>query len=262
MTKVQIWDIFWMSKIIKHSWKIKWRNRFEIECLNCWNHINKNIDDLRRKDRPRTCWKCKFYNWESREIKEWTIIEWYTFIKEIDSISWNRRIIVKDFSWEEKNVSYNSFIKWKLKKEINPITKHWMNNTRFYKIYRSILDRCNNKNIEHYDKYWWRWIQCLWNNFDDFKNDMYLSYLEHSLIEWEKNTTIDRIDVNWNYNKANCRWATRWEQVNNRRNNIKIPDEFKWKTLMEICNKYWVNRRTFYSRFNTWYSFKESLWIN
>ena len=58
---------------------------------------------------------------------------------------------------------------------------------------------------------------------------MYPSYLEHCNEYWEKNTTLDRRDNNWNYCKENCRWATYKEQNNNRRDN-KIYD-INWEKL-------------------------------
>lgn len=46
------------------------------------------------------------------------------------------------------------------------------------------------------------------------------SYISHVCEYWEKDTTIDRIDVDWDYCKNNCKRSTMKEQQNNRSNNL------------------------------------------
>ena len=130
-------------------------------------------------------------------------------------------------------------------------TKHWMSqNNRLYRIYNWIQNRCNNKNVVSYNNYWWRWIKCEWKNFEEFFHDMKEWYEEH--------LTIDRIDNNWNYCKENCRWATKKEQANNKRNN-RI---YEWKTISEWCDELWLKRRIIDWRLWRWWSVKRSLWLN
>lgn len=93
----------------------------------------------------------------------------------------------------------------------------WEWRTRFYNIRHDLWHRCNNPKRDKYQSYWWRWIKVLWKDYWEFKQDMYDSYLKHVEEFWEKDTTIDRIDVNWNYCKENCKRATRKEQSNNTR---------------------------------------------
>lgn len=73
-----------------------------------------------------------------------------------------------------------------------------------------------------YKYYWWRWIKCERKTFKSFHEDMRDSYKDHMKQFWKKNTTIDRIDVDWNYSKENCRRATMIEQANNKRRTKKV----------------------------------------
>lgn len=112
---------------------------------------------------------------------------------------------------------------------------HGMSNTTFYKRWVYMKDRCNNSNKDIYKYYGGRGITYCkeWEEFENFKKDMYDSYLEHIKEHGERNTTLDRIDVNGIYCKENCRWATLTEQMNNVRTNHNITYNGETHTLTE-----------------------------
>lgn len=126
---------------------------------------------------------------------------------------------------------------------------HWMTWTRIHKIFLWIKKRCNTPSMTWYKNYWWRWIKCLRKTFEDFYRDMWEAYQNHVEKYGEKDTTLDRIDVNRNYCKENCRWATVKEQLNNTRVNVKI--KFNWKeypSMQTLCEYLWLRYWTLYKR--------------
>ena len=77
-----------------------------------------------------------------------------------------------------------------------------------------------------------RWLE----SFENFKEDMYESYLKHVEEFGEKNTSLDRINSQKNYNKENCKWSTREEQSQNTRTC------FISKTIDYKAYQYWKVR--------------------
>lgn len=129
---------------------------------------------------------------------------------------------------------------------------HWMRKTKIYRKYTKMKERCNNKKYQYYKDYWWRWIKCLWNSFEEFYKDMWESYEKHVLEYWEKDTTLDRINVDWNYCKENCKRSTQKEQANNRRNNKILLYKWKKYTLSELAKEVWLSVKCLSNRLRKW----------
>lgn len=123
-----------------------------------------------------------------------------------------------------------------------------MQNTRFYRIWIEIKRRVDDKKRRNYADYGGRGIKYLWTSFEEFRNDMYESYLAHVSEYGEKNTSIDRIDNDGNYCKENCRWATEYEQTRNRSITVFVEKGGIEKTAMEWAKQYDIPYRIFWQR--------------
>lgn len=88
----------------------------------------------------------------------------------------------------------------------------------FRYVFKNIIQRCNNPKNPGYKHYGGRGIKCLWRNYREFENDMYVSYFE-AIYDGIK-PSIERINNDGHYCRKNCRWATTAEQALNKRKSI------------------------------------------
>lgn len=123
-------------------------------------------------------------------------------------------------------------------------TIHGKTNTRLFYIWISMKDRCNNPNNHAYNNYGGRGITVCQEWLTDFMN-FYNWAISHG---YDENLTIDRINVNGNYEPSNCRWLNQKDQSNNRRTNLNFTYNNKTQTLMQWCEEYNLDYRMILAR--------------
>ena len=124
-------------------------------------------------------------------------------------------------------------------------TKHSGFGTRLYEIWRQMHRRCYGRNTKAYKDYGGRGITICkdWQEYGPFEKWA----MSHG---YREDLTIDRIDVNGNYEPSNCRWATMKEQSNNRRNNRVVVYNGESHTVSEWADIYAVDQRKLWQRLN------------
>lgn len=106
---------------------------------------------------------------------------------------------------------------------------HGYSHSRLATIWYHMKDRCSNPENNNYQNYGARGITVCQEWQDDF-----MAFREWALKNgYHDGLSIDRIDVNGNYEPTNCRWLTRSEQLNNKRTNLWVTHKGIKKTLMQ-----------------------------
>lgn len=102
-----------------------------------------------------------------------------------------------------------------------------------YMSYHCMVSRCTKPKDSHWALYGGRGIAVCKEWLYDFN-----VFVEWALNNgWAEGKTIDRVDVNGNYEPQNCRWADKETQMNNIRNNIRLTFNGEEITLAQFCKK-------------------------
>lgn len=125
-------------------------------------------------------------------------------------------------------------------------TKHGCCGTRIYRIYNNMIVRCFNQNARSYQDYGGRGITVC----DKWSHNFQAFYDWAMANGYADNLTLDRIDVNGNYEPLNCRWATKKEQANNTRRNRMITYNNKTQTIKQWADEYGINYPKLKDRIN------------
>lgn len=114
-----------------------------------------------------------------------------------------------------------------------------------YSTWRGMISRCVDKNHRAYKNYGGRGVTICerWMVFENFLADM---------GERPVDKTLERLNVDGNYEPANCKWATNIEQQNNRRNTPSVYYNGKKYTLVELSEMFGIKKNTLNRRLK-WY---------
>lgn len=135
-------------------------------------------------------------------------------------------------------------------------TKHGLAGTPEYKVWTGMISRCFDQLHISYHNYGGRGITVCkrWlESFPDFYADMgKRPSPEH---------TLDREDNDRNYEPNNCRWATREEQLNNRRNNVYYEYNGERKTVSQWARNVGMSVQTLFRRLGRGMNINDALTI-
>lgn len=124
--------------------------------------------------------------------------------------------------------------------------RHKESHTHLYKTWLGMKARVSNRNNKRYERYGGRGITMC----DDWLKN-YESFRDWAKRNgYDENLTIERVDVNGNYEPNNCTWIPFAEQANNRTTTIWVEWEGRKQNIAQWAKELGFNRRTLYDRYH------------
>ncbi|WP_288745778.1 hypothetical protein [uncultured Enterococcus sp.] len=126
------------------------------------------------------------------------------------------------------------------------------NKERLYQTWKNMRQRCNNPKRPDFKRYGGRGIRVCneWSDYSNFRTWALSNGYDDSL-------SIDRINVNGNYEPSNCRWADNYVQANNVRTNRIITFQNIQYTMAEFAKKLNISYSTLQHRIERGWSIEQ-----
>lgn len=225
---------FNMLTVIEQAGKYRYDYLWRCKC-DCGNEIIARGTTLKQKGVPYSCGCHKIINLKGQKYGRLTVIS-FAYRKDKKTY-WNcicdcgNECIVETSAMRTGHTNSCGCYMRERAKEAN--IKHGLYGTPLHKKYRGMIERCYDKNSDHFKYYGERGIIVC----DEWRKD-FKSFYDWAIKNgYEKHLTIDRIDNNGNYEPSNCRWVDIYVQANNKRNNRVITYNGKTQTLKQWCNE-------------------------
>lgn len=127
-----------------------------------------------------------------------------------------------------------------------PSKKHGLHKTKIYEVWHHMKQRCYNSKSTGFKHYGGRGISMC----DEWQSDFMTFYNWSINNGYREDLSIDRIDVNGNYEPSNCRWITMKEQQRNTTVNRIITYNNETHCLAEWAEILEINKETLNTRIN------------
>ncbi len=249
-TRFGKWTILEDLGYLNGSRKFRCKCECGSEKIVCYSHL--------KSGKSKSCGKCnEKYIQIGSIFGKWTVID----IEEHASHGTHRKALCLCECGTVRWLPFFKLLEGKTK-SCGCWRNHAKDYPRLYSIYKHMIGRCYSPTDAKYKDYGERGVKVCdeWkksHGFDNFAEWAFKMGYKEQCSYGE--CTIDRIDVNGDYEPSNCRWTNLKTQANNKRNNIRLEYDGENHTIAEWAELLNMSSKKLYNRFYRGYPTEDIL---
>lgn len=155
----------------------------------------------------------------------------------------NMKVVRSDSLISHKTVSCGCLMKKRCLLNFHIENQHGLTHHPAYNTWFNMMNRCYSERNTYYSDYGGRGITVC-DEWRDVRN--FCKWADET--GFKKPLTIERVDVNGNYEPSNCTWITMSEQMLNQRRTIRILYNGEIRPLLSVARELGLKDTTVHSR--------------